>query len=194
MAACARQTAVEQRARLLEAVWDDVVGERRAVQQGALPARLLTGRESGRARVRRYAADLICCPDAVWRVARDRVGQHPGAGLLEAPVLAAFLPCLCRLLLGEQLALASLPTWWLGDTQIRRRLASDSRRFSIRDAFDPDSQSVDLADLAAEERHRLQKLVEADPSSLVVVLSLKTRSSSQRVTYDTDCGAVEVYC
>ena len=195
MAACAPQGGLEQRARLLEAVWGDVLGERRAVRQGALPARLLPSAGDGRrANPQRYAADLTCCPDAVWRVARDRVGQHPGARLLEAPVLAAFLPCLCRLLLGETLVLASLPTWWMGEKEIWRLLASDSRRFSIRDAFDPESPPVDLAELHAVRRHRLQERVEAEPWSFVAGLSLKTRLSNQRVTYDTEHGAIKVCC
>ena len=35
-----------------------------------------------------------------------------GSGFLEAPVLLALLPALCRELLGEDLRLPSVPTWW----------------------------------------------------------------------------------
>lgn len=38
-----------------------------------------------------------------------------GAGVLENPALLPFLPALCERLLGEQLRLASTPTWWCGD-------------------------------------------------------------------------------
>jgi uncharacterized circularly permuted ATP-grasp superfamily protein len=38
-----------------------------------------------------------------------------GSGVVENPGLAAFLPLLCRQLLGETLALPSLPTWWCGN-------------------------------------------------------------------------------
>ncbi|HRF45086.1 MAG TPA: circularly permuted type 2 ATP-grasp protein [Candidatus Competibacteraceae bacterium] len=38
-----------------------------------------------------------------------------GSGIIENPGLAAFLPLLCRQLLGEDLKLPSLPTWWCGN-------------------------------------------------------------------------------
>jgi uncharacterized circularly permuted ATP-grasp superfamily protein/uncharacterized alpha-E superfamily protein len=37
-----------------------------------------------------------------------------GSGIIENPGLAPFLPLLCRQLLGEDLKLSSLPTWWCG--------------------------------------------------------------------------------
>ena len=43
------------------------------------------------------------------------VANALGTGLLETPALAAFLPALCRALLGEELALGSARTWWCGD-------------------------------------------------------------------------------
>jgi uncharacterized circularly permuted ATP-grasp superfamily protein/uncharacterized alpha-E superfamily protein len=64
-----------------------------------------------------------------------------GSGFLEAPVLLALLPALCRELLGEDLRLPSLPTWWCArpddwdyvqrhfdDLIIRPALAPRSRR------------------------------------------------------------------
>jgi uncharacterized circularly permuted ATP-grasp superfamily protein/uncharacterized alpha-E superfamily protein len=48
--------------------------------------------------------------------ARDhvRIVNNPGSGLAEAPALAAFLPGLATRLLGETLALPSVPTKWPG--------------------------------------------------------------------------------
>jgi uncharacterized circularly permuted ATP-grasp superfamily protein/uncharacterized alpha-E superfamily protein len=43
------------------------------------------------------------------------VANALGSGLLETPALLAFLPGLCRYLLGEELILPSVPTWWCGD-------------------------------------------------------------------------------
>ena len=53
----------------------------------------------------------------LFAAARDhvRIVNSPGSGLAEAPALAAFLPALARRLLGEDLALPSVPTVWLGD-------------------------------------------------------------------------------
>ena len=45
--------------------------------------------------------------------------NSPGSSLVEAPALAAFLPDLATRLLGEKLALPSVPTVWLGDSAAR---------------------------------------------------------------------------
>lgn len=194
VAACARQAALDQRARLLHAVWDDVRGARLAVHQGALPEQLLENAVDCRAPLMLHAADLVCCPDGVWRVARDRVERHPGVCLLEAPVMAAFLPDLCRLLLGETLRLPSVPAWWLGDSQIWPALAAGSRRYYIRNALDPESQPVLLADLPADRRQLLQAAVDADPCGFVAGLNLKTALPTQHVSYDTGRYATSPYC
>ena len=46
------------------------------------------------------------------------VANALGTGLLETPGLLAFLPELCRRLLGEELLLPSVATWWCGDPMI----------------------------------------------------------------------------
>ncbi len=43
------------------------------------------------------------------------VANAPGSAFLESPALLGFLPGLSRHLLGEQLALPSMPTWWCGE-------------------------------------------------------------------------------
>ncbi len=43
------------------------------------------------------------------------VANTPGSAFLESPALLGFLPALSRHLLGEQLRLPSLPTWWCGE-------------------------------------------------------------------------------
>ena len=44
-----------------------------------------------------------------------RIVNGLGAGVLENPGLLPFLPAVCEALLGEQLRLESVPTWWCGD-------------------------------------------------------------------------------
>ena len=48
------------------------------------------------------------------RRGRVRVINALGAGVLENPALLPFLPTVCEELLGEQLRLPSVPTWWCG--------------------------------------------------------------------------------
>lgn len=43
------------------------------------------------------------------------VANSPGSGFLESPALLGFLPALSRELLGEELALPSIPSWWCGE-------------------------------------------------------------------------------
>lgn len=43
------------------------------------------------------------------------MANMPGSAFLESPALLAFLPALARQLLGEELKLAALPTWWCGE-------------------------------------------------------------------------------
>jgi uncharacterized alpha-E superfamily protein len=51
------------------------------------------------------------------RTGRAAVLNHPGCGVLENAGLMAFFPMLCRELLGEELLLPSLATWWCGQRQ-----------------------------------------------------------------------------
>ena len=43
------------------------------------------------------------------------VANAPGSAFLESPALLGFLPALTRHLLGEELQLPALPTWWCGE-------------------------------------------------------------------------------
>jgi uncharacterized circularly permuted ATP-grasp superfamily protein/uncharacterized alpha-E superfamily protein len=49
------------------------------------------------------------------RRGRVRIVNGLGAGVVENPGLLPFLPAVCEAVLGEQLRLESVPTWWCGD-------------------------------------------------------------------------------
>ena len=57
------------------------------------------------------------------------------AAFLETPVLHAFLPGICRLLLSEDLLLPSVPTWWCGDQGDRDFIERNFSELVIRPAF-----------------------------------------------------------
>ena len=65
----------------------------------------------------------------VIRAGNVLVANAPGSGFLESPALMGFLPALSRHLLGEELALPSLPTWWCGE-----RLAMDAALPRLRES------------------------------------------------------------
>jgi len=53
-----------------------------------------------------------------WRKGNVLVANAFGAGVLESPALAAFLPAIAEDVLGEPLTLRSTEAWWCGDTDV----------------------------------------------------------------------------
>ena len=92
-----------------------------------------------------------------------RILNHPGAAVVEAPALAAFLPALCRRLLGEPLRLATTPTLWLGDDAARRMVYLSFNRWSVRPALDPGPAPQSLQDLAPDARTALEASIAERP-------------------------------
>ena len=81
-----------------------------------------------------------------------------GSGVLEIRALQAFLPRFCERLLGQQLALPNIATWWCGQPAEGAHVLANSDRMLIGEAlstslpFDPDPSTaprLDLADLKA---------------------------------------------
>jgi uncharacterized circularly permuted ATP-grasp superfamily protein/uncharacterized alpha-E superfamily protein len=58
-----------------------------------------------------------------------------GSGMVESPALMAFLPGLCRQLLGEELRLPSVATWWCGQEEPRRYVLENLKKLVIKPAF-----------------------------------------------------------
>lgn len=84
---------IAQRARLLDAVLDDLYGPQALLASGALPARLVLGspaflraarggRAPRRPLLHLYAADLLRGPCGAWRVLQDRAAVASGLGLV----------------------------------------------------------------------------------------------------------------
>jgi uncharacterized circularly permuted ATP-grasp superfamily protein/uncharacterized alpha-E superfamily protein len=91
-----------------------------------------------------------------------RVVNAPGSHLVEAPALAAFLPALCRRLLGETLLLESVPTLWLGEAAVGPVLA-EPERWRIRPALDGAAPAIDPAALGDAARADLAERMRAAP-------------------------------
>src|SRR5262249_13424594 len=58
-----------------------------------------------------------------------------GSGVVETPALLAFLPGLCRRLLGEELKLPSVATWWCGQERERDHVLAQLGERVIKRAF-----------------------------------------------------------
>ncbi|MGB3596964.1 MAG: circularly permuted type 2 ATP-grasp protein, partial [Pseudomonas neustonica] len=83
-----------------------------------------------------------------------------GAGILEHPGLAAFLPDLCRALLGEELLLPCRETLWCGSADALAKVESELDAWILRDISRPgklyraDQMGLDsLRDLRASLQH-----------------------------------------
>src|SRR5262249_54932785 len=76
-------------------------------------------------------------PGLVQAVRRGNVAvaNALGSSLLETPALLAFLPGLCRHLLGQELRLPSVPTWWCGERQSLEHVLAHLPGMVIKPAF-----------------------------------------------------------
>ncbi len=59
-----------------------------------------------------------------------------GAGLVEARAMMAFLPALSRVILGSDLAIPNVATWWLGQADIREQMIENLDSVVIAAAFE----------------------------------------------------------
>lgn len=63
------------------------------------------------------------------------IANAPGAGVMEANAMAAFLPALARKLLGEPLKLPNIATWWCGQDRPRAEVEARLDEMLIAPAF-----------------------------------------------------------
>ncbi|MBV8911876.1 MAG: circularly permuted type 2 ATP-grasp protein, partial [Acetobacteraceae bacterium] len=89
------------------------------------------------------------------------VANMPGSGVLEARALLGFLPSLCRRLLGENLMMPHIATWWCGQKAARDAVLSRLDDVAIEGAYGRgvpgfDSNGPVLAsELSKADRERL---------------------------------------
>ncbi len=72
------------------------------------------------------------------QAARDgqvAIANALGAGAVETPALTPFLPSLCRALLGEDLQLGSVETWWCGQPTVLSHVLSRLGEMVIKPAY-----------------------------------------------------------
>lgn len=69
------------------------------------------------------------------RAGNVTVANALGSGLAETKAMLAFLPNLCRRLLGENLKIPSTSTWWCGDEKVREFVLDNLDRLAIDSAF-----------------------------------------------------------
>ena len=69
------------------------------------------------------------------RAGNVTIANALGSGLIESPAFLAFLPSLCRHLLGEELLLPSVATWWCGQGKEQRYVVEHLDEIVLKPAF-----------------------------------------------------------
>jgi uncharacterized circularly permuted ATP-grasp superfamily protein/uncharacterized alpha-E superfamily protein len=102
------------------------------------------------------------------RAGNVTVANALGSSLLQSPAYLAFLPGLCRHLLGEELKMPSVATWWCGQKSAEKYVLEHLAELFVKPAFrsrvrgmDPDRPPT------AEDRAALRRRIEFQPHLFV---------------------------
>lgn len=93
------------------------------------------------------------------------VANALGAALVEAPAVFAFLPALATRLLGEELLLPSIASWWCGQAYALEQVLARLPSLAIRPALAPDGRTINGDALDASERADLIARLRERPSA-----------------------------
>jgi uncharacterized circularly permuted ATP-grasp superfamily protein/uncharacterized alpha-E superfamily protein len=92
------------------------------------------------------------------------VANPLGTGVLQAPAILPFLPALCRALLGEELKLPSVRTYWCGDAAGLAYVESHLAELVVKPAFPSGPTApVFCSELARAELGELRARIRAHP-------------------------------
>ena len=96
------------------------------------------------------------------------VANALGTGLLQSPAFMSFLPGLCRHILGEELKLPSVATWWCGQKSTQKYVLENLDDLVLKPAFrsylrppDPEKKPTEA------QRAELKRRIEFDPDLFV---------------------------
>ena len=105
---------------------------------------------------------------AVWS-GNVAVANALGSGLLESPAQAAFLPVLCKHMLGEELRMPNIASWWCGDQKARNYVREHLGRLVVKPTSPGglDYQPLFGAKLTEAERTALLERIEQNPAGYV---------------------------
>ncbi len=96
------------------------------------------------------------------------VASHPGAEVLQSPGLFPFLAPICRELLGEELILPPVETWWCGDPAAKRHVLDKLPSMVVKSVgHHSDFHTRYGQRLSAQELAELAARIEAEPERFV---------------------------
>ncbi len=96
------------------------------------------------------------------------VANALGSGIAQMPGLAAFLPGICRALLGEELMLPSVATWWCGQPGPLEAVIANLDRLVIKPADPTSTQPPVFTDrLSPSQRESLVRQIRRQPRDYI---------------------------
>ena len=92
------------------------------------------------------------------------VVNPPGSGALENPSLMPFLPSIAKHLMGEDLRLPSVATWWCGEPKQKDYVLANLKTLVIKPIYrQPGSRSLFGTELSSAELEALRSKIIAEP-------------------------------
>jgi uncharacterized circularly permuted ATP-grasp superfamily protein/uncharacterized alpha-E superfamily protein len=114
-----------------------------------------------------------------------------GSGLLECPAFMAFLPQLCRELLGEELIIHSVPTWWCGGEAERAYVLRHLDQLTIRTCYrDLHRAPVVVERLSRKQRELLVSAIQARPGDYIAQSTIQHSTSPVWLRPGVECWPV----
>jgi len=102
------------------------------------------------------------------RSGRVAITNSLGSGLLECPAFLPFLPLLCRELLGEELIIPSVATWWCGEETERNYVLQHLDELTIRTCYrDLHREPLVAERMSRKQREQLVEAIQARPGDYV---------------------------
>ena len=93
------------------------------------------------------------------------VANALGSGVVESPVMMSFMPSLCRRVLGEDLLLPNIATWWCGQARERETVLARMDELALAGAYGNSVpgglryQSVIGASMSGEDKDELRRAI-----------------------------------
>jgi uncharacterized circularly permuted ATP-grasp superfamily protein/uncharacterized alpha-E superfamily protein len=91
----------------------------------------------------------------------------PGTALVESPSFTPFLPNLAQHLLGQDLLLPAVTTWWCGQQAPLKEVCAGLDQFALHDVFDPNPVPIEPVLLSKEKRSEFEARLLHHPERFV---------------------------
>jgi uncharacterized circularly permuted ATP-grasp superfamily protein/uncharacterized alpha-E superfamily protein len=96
------------------------------------------------------------------------VASHPGSEVLQSPGFYPYLPQLCRTLLGEELTIPPVATWWCGEPKALSHVLANIQSMVIKPAgHHHDFRTKYGSRLSGTELEELRRQITAEPTRYV---------------------------